>query len=55
VVDAHLVEGILEDDVGLTPVVNEGLLELPAFHIATDDECVCMGHAAKVDDCCIEG
>jgi hypothetical protein len=36
-------------------VVNEDLVQLLAYHIASDDECVLVGHAAKVDVSCIEG
>jgi hypothetical protein len=55
VVDAHLVEGMQKNDVGLASVVNEDLVQLPACHIATDDECVCVGRATTVDVSCIEG
>jgi hypothetical protein len=40
VVDAHLVEGMQEDDVGLAPIVNKYLVQLPVCHVATNDECV---------------
>ena len=55
VVDALLVEGVHENDVGLASVVNKDLVQLPSCHIATDDKCVCVGRAAKVDVSCIEG
>jgi hypothetical protein len=44
-----------EDDVSLAPVVNEDFVQLLASHIATDDECVHVGRAMKVDISCVEG
>ena len=51
----HAVKGMQKNDVGLASIINDDLVQVPSSHIATDDECVRVGHAAKVDISCIKG
>jgi hypothetical protein len=54
-IDAHAIKGMQEDDVSLASIVDEDLMQLPSYHIAADNKCICMRCTTEVDISCIEG
>ena len=40
--DAHAIEGVQEDDVGLTAIVDKYFVQVPSYHSAVDHHGVCM-------------
>lgn len=39
-IDVHAIEGIQEDDINLTYIVDEDLVQLSSRHVAADDQCI---------------
>ena len=46
---AHPLEGVEEDDVGMTIVVHEGFAHFPTYNVAANDYSIGMRGVTKVD------
>jgi hypothetical protein len=55
VVDAHVIEGMQENDVGQTAIIDKYFVQIPSCYSAVDHHGIGVGCAAKVDISCIEG
>lgn len=49
VTDAHIVEGMLEDDICLTNVVDEGFVYFLAGNVGIINQSICMWGISKID------
>lgn len=47
--NAHIVEGMLEDDICLTNVVDEGFVYFLANNVGIVDQSICMWGISKID------
>jgi hypothetical protein len=55
VIYAHAIEGKKKDDVNLTPIIDEHLVQVPSCHIAIYDHWVRVWSTTEVHVPCIEG
>jgi hypothetical protein len=55
VADGHAIEGMQENDVGLTTIVDKYLVQIPSCYPTVDHHGISMGCAMKVDVSCVEG
>jgi hypothetical protein len=46
VADAHVIEGMQENDIGLTAIVDKFFVQVPSCHSAVDHHGICMGRTA---------
>jgi hypothetical protein len=52
---AHAIEGMQENDVCLTAIIDEYFLQIPSCYSAVNHHGIGMGCTAEVDVSCIEG
>jgi hypothetical protein len=52
---AHTVEGMQEDDVCLTVIVNKYFVQIPPCHYIIYHQRIYMGRTVEIDITCIEG
>jgi hypothetical protein len=52
---AHTVEGMQEDDVCLTVIVNKYFVQIPPCHYIIYHQRIYMGRTVEIDINCIEG
>ena len=53
--DSHTIEGVQKNDVGLTAVVDQHFVQIPACYPAVDYHGVCVWSAVQVDIPSVEG
>ena len=51
---AHAIEGMQEDDVGLTAILDKYFVHIPSCYPVVDHHGVSVGRAAEVDVSCIQ-
>jgi hypothetical protein len=53
--DSHMIEGVQENDVSLTAIVDQHFVQIPSCYPVVDYHGVCMWSAAQVDIPGVEG